>query len=56
MIKNPNWQEATMLLFTKHGGVESGTTGNKSLPEVRARFEPGKLHANSMHSASLVTH
>ena len=26
MIKNPNWQEATSWLFTKRGGVESGTT------------------------------
>ena len=30
IIKNPNWQEATSWLFTKRGGVESGTTGNKS--------------------------
>ena len=34
MIKNPNWQEATSWLFTKRGRVESGTTENKSKPEV----------------------
>ena len=40
MIKNPNWQEANSWLFTKRGRVESGTTGNKSWPEVRTGFEP----------------
>ena len=37
MVKSPNWQEATIWLFTKR---ESGTTGNKSKPEVRTEFEP----------------
>ena len=30
MIKNPKWQEATSLLFTKRCRVESGTTRNIS--------------------------
>ena len=31
---NPKWKEAL-------GRVESGTAGNKSIPEVRTGFEPG---------------
>lgn len=40
-IRNPNWQEVTSWLFTKHGRVESGATRNKSKPELRTGFEPG---------------
>ena len=40
-IKLVYWREATSWLFTKRGGVEPGTTGNKSKPEVRTGFEPG---------------
>ena len=40
MIKNPNWQETASWLFIKRGRVESGTTGNKSKPEVIMGFKP----------------
>ena len=32
MIQSPNWREATSWLYTKHGTIVSGTTGNKFLP------------------------
>ena len=44
MIKNPNWQELTSLLFTKRGRVESLTEENKSKPcKPNALTEPRRL-------------
>ena len=53
MIKNPSWREATSWLVTKRGRVKSGTTGNKSKPEIRTQ---GNTPKPMDHSASAFKH
>ena len=39
-VKNPSWWEADQLAIYKYGGVEFGTTEDKSIQWQGAGFEP----------------